>query len=159
VPVANSLARGISPQAQAWPARNPNAVRDYALALESSDQAAMERDTQAAIAADSDFARPYLLLAELGARRQDRTPTPDARQSALGRQATAAAARAEIESAAAGLRNDPAARQQALTARLRLAPNDAGAWRTLAEVEFNRHRFAESVQAYERALAIEPDDV
>jgi tetratricopeptide (TPR) repeat protein len=158
VPVANSLARGISPQAQNWPERNPQALRAYALALESSDAAVMERESEAAVAAAPDFARPYLLLAELKARRQDRTGAQDILQSALGRQGIDAADRAEIESASATLRNDPAARQHALALRVRLAPNDVAAWRSLAQLEINRHRFPDSLQAYERALAIEPDD-
>jgi tetratricopeptide (TPR) repeat protein len=158
VAVANSLARGISPQAQPWPARRAEAIRAYAAALESTDAGAMERYSDAAVAADPDFARPYLLLAEVRARRQDRTGTRDALQSALGRAGIDELLRAEIESAAAAFRNDPDARRQALIRQVRLAPNDAGAWRSLATLELNRHRFAESLQAYQRVLAIEPED-
>jgi tetratricopeptide (TPR) repeat protein len=158
VPVANSLAHGISPQAQSWPARSPDALRSYAIALESSDAAAMERDAAAAIAADPDLARPYLLLAELKARRQDRAGAQDVLQSALGRQGIDASDRAEIEAAAAGLHNDLVGREHALILHVRLAPNDAAAWRALAELNLNGHRFVESLQAYKRALAIEPED-
>jgi tetratricopeptide (TPR) repeat protein len=159
VPVANSLARGISPQAQPLPARNPVALRAYASALESTDPASMERDTEAAIAADPDFARAYLLLAELKARRQDASGAQSTLQSALARQGIDAADRAEIESTAAGMHNDLTAREHALTERVRLAPTDSAAWRLLAGVQVSRHRFPESLQAYQRALAIEPEDV
>jgi tetratricopeptide (TPR) repeat protein len=158
ISVANSLARGIWPEAQPWPVRNPEALRSYAIALESTDAAAMERDGEAAVAADPDFSRPYLLLAELKARRQDGAGAQSVLQSALGRPRIDAAGRAEIEAVAAGLGNDAAARERALAEQVRLAPNNAAAWRSLAEIHVARHRFPEAGQDYERALAIEPED-
>lgn len=59
----------------------------------------------------------------------------------------------------------PAASQQAeapsiedLAARAEASPEDAGAWSELAYAHFERGEFAEAVAAYERAVAIDPDE-
>lgn len=49
---------------------------------------------------------------------------------------------------------DPAALVQRLSEHVAKQPRDARAWAILARLQFDRDRFAEAAQAYERALAL-----
>ncbi len=156
---AAALARQIWPQAPAYSAHNPAALRAYAEAEEAGDAEAAERDTRRAIADDPDFGAPYLMLADIEGQRHDRAGLTATLSAAAARgTALAQVDRAKLENLAAGLSGDAAARERALVTLAKLTPNDPGAWRGLAEAANGRHQYPQAAQAFERALAIEPAD-
>jgi Flp pilus assembly protein TadD len=160
VSAATSLARSISPRATPFQTTNPEAVRRYISALETGDVATKVRDAQAAIAADPNFAPSYRILAEAKIQQQDREGALAAIDRALARGAALPAdERARLELAAAGLRDDSAARQKALLNLANATPADAATWQTLAQTAYVRHDYPQAVAAYQKALQIQPNDV
>jgi len=157
---ATAVARQVWPQAPPYSAHNPAALEAYARAIEAPDAASSEQDARRAIADDPDFGSPYLLLADLQARQRNRSALSDTLRAAVARGAALAQIdRAHLETIAASLEGDLAARQRALDVLLRLTPNDPSTWRSAAELANQRNRCPESARAYEHALAIEPEDV
>jgi len=47
---------------------------------------------------------------------------------------------------------------QALTAKVRQDPNDAAAWIQLGHLNFDRNAVPEAIEAYEKALALQPEN-
>ncbi|HEV2446107.1 MAG TPA: tetratricopeptide repeat protein [Candidatus Sulfopaludibacter sp.] len=159
IAVASSLARQISPRATRYETGKPEAVHRYVAAMESGNPAQMTENALAAIAADPDYALPYLLLAEARAQMRDRDGALAVIDRALARGAAIPAAdRARLELQAATLRNDFAARQKALAELARANAGDAESWRGLGEMAYARHDFGQAVEAYQKALALQPDD-
>jgi Flp pilus assembly protein TadD len=157
---ATALARQVWAEAPGYSAHNMAAIEAYAQAIEAQDAATGEQSAQHAIADDPDFGAPYLLLAELQAQRHDRAALVETLQRANSRgTGLPQIDRARLETVAAGLTGDTAARQRALDVLVHLTPNDPGAWRSAAEIALQRHQYAEAVPAYEHALTIEPEDV
>ena len=153
---ASDLARQISSRRASYGTRNLAALKPYITGIESPESSSAL--FQQAIAADPDFAPPYRQLALLKARQQDRAGALDLLAQALARGGIPAVERARIELEAANLRNDAAARERALVALVKLDPEDTDAWRTLGGFAMNRHEYSQSVQAYQKALAAEPED-
>ncbi len=148
---------------EAWPVARPYstssaaAVQAYVGALESGDQTTIDQGLNRAISADPNFAPPYRLLAQAKAQAQDRAGAARILELALSR-SLQPAARARLEVMAAELRNDRAARLQALRSLVKLEPSDPDGWSTLAEQWNAAHQYREAVEAYSRALAIEPQE-
>ena len=156
---ATALARQVWPEAPAYSAHNLAAVRAYAKAIEAPDPAASEQTVRQAIASDPDFGAPYLLLAELQAQQRNRPGMIQTLEHANARGTSLPQIdRARLETIAAGLSGDVAARQRAVEVLVRLTPNDPGTWRSAAEIANQRHEYPQAVQAYEHALTVEPED-
>jgi len=160
IQAASALARGISARVRPYGTRSRQALQAYATAMELNGPAAAA-ELDRAVAADPDFAPPYRLMAQWKLRQQDRAGAIAILDRALARPATApeTAARAGLELERATLRNDPAAQQRELAALVRLVPRDPAMWRALALLAMNRHQYRESVEAFKKSLAVEPDDV
>jgi len=156
---ATALARQIWPQAPVYNARNSAAVEAYAKAIEAPDAASSEQSARQAIADDPDFGAPYLLLADIQAQQRNRAGLMETLQKANARgTALPQIDRARLETIAASLSGDIAGRQRALDVLLHLTPSDPGAWRSAGEIDDQRHQYPQAVQAYEHALAVEPED-
>jgi tetratricopeptide (TPR) repeat protein len=157
---ATALARRIWPVAPAYSAHNLAAVEAYAKAIEAQDAAASEQLARQAIGDDPDFGAPYLLLAEIQGRQPNRAALVETLERANARgTGLPQMDRARLEIVASGLSGDIAGRQQAVDVLAHLTPNDPGAWRSAAEIANQRHQYAQAVQSYERALAVQPEDV
>jgi len=159
ITAATGLARGLSPRAVRYETSNQEAVRRYITALESGSLARRMQDAEAAIASDPNFGPPYRLLAEARMQQQDRAGALAALDQALARgSAIPAAERARIELMAAGLRNDSAARERALSGLANANPGDAENWRSLGDTAFARHDYRPAVEAFQKALHLQPND-
>lgn len=153
---AAGLARQFVSNPPAFATGNAQAMRAYAQALESNDIAKTAAYMEQAIAADPDFGPAYRSLAQLDVQRQDRDGALALLDRGLARNSIAPAERARIQLEAAAIRNDTAAKQQALTALSKLEPGGAGVWQDLAATAMTRHDYATAMDAYRRALQIEP---
>lgn len=157
IAAAGDLARQISPRAAKYETASIAAVKSYFTALESGDPAARGAGLSAAIAADPNFAPPYLLLAETRMEQRDREGALSALDQALARHIPPVErARAQLQLAT--LRNDSAARQQALAALAKADPGDVDSWAALGEVAGARHDYRQAIEAYQAALRLRPDD-
>lgn len=155
----DALAGKISTQASRYGSRNETAIKEYTLGVEASDTGNAAQHFSAAIAADADFEPPYEALAELKSRQRDTAGAAAVLDQALAhRDRMPELERARLAFDSAGLKADAAARQQALDAWTRLIPNDPVMWRSAAETAMSRHEYNRSVEAYQKALAIQPDD-
>lgn len=156
---ASRLAKQLSPAATSFETSNPEAVRYYMTALESSIPAEMEKNAAAAIAADPNFGQPYRLMADVKTQQRDRDGALAALDQALARgTAIPALERARIQLQAAGLRNDFAGRERALGELAKADPTDVDSWSALGQTAYARHDYAKAVDAYRKALQIRPDD-
>ena len=157
--VAADLARQISPRATGYETRNSEAVRDYILAIEGGNPAAVTQNASAAIAADPDYAPAYILLAGFRAQQHDRDGALTTLDQALARgSAIPDIERARLELDAATLRNDYAGRERALAALAKANPGDSDSWRALGEAAYGRHDYPQAVEAFRSALRLAPDD-
>jgi tetratricopeptide (TPR) repeat protein len=154
-----ALARQISDKSVPYGTRNPQALEAYAKALESSDVAVREVGLGAALAADPDFVPPYRLLAEAKAER-DRAGAVATLDQALARgNAISEVDRARLELEYADLSGNADARQSALVKLVKLDSGDPGAWRSLGDAMMNRHDYRQAQEAYQKASALEPEDI
>lgn len=158
--VADALARQISRRAEAYPTRNEGALEAYCQALESEDPAATSRLLEAAIAADLDFSPPYVLLSQLLVRRQNRAGALELLDRALARGAKVPGLeRARIGLLAANLRGDSRAAMESLNLWSKLTPSDPEVWRSLGREAVAHHQYTQAMQAFQKALSVEPDDI
>jgi len=159
VPAASALALEISPRINPYATRNAQVLQAYVKALEGSDPAGVAQDLQQAIAADPDFGPAYRQLAQIESRQRDIAGALALLQQALARgSAIGGAERARIQLQAAVLRNDSAARQQALADLAKADPNEPLTWRELASSAMVRHDYRQAVEAYRKSVAIDPSD-
>jgi Flp pilus assembly protein TadD len=157
IAAASALARQVWPGAPPYRASHGPALKNYVAALEGSDPIEVVRNLEQAIAADSDFAPAYRLLAQFKAQAQDAPGALSAIASALSTDLRPLE-RARLEVAGAELSGDKAARLRALESVSRLSPSDPTVWLALAEAHANAHAYPQAVGDYQRSLAIEPQD-
>jgi tetratricopeptide (TPR) repeat protein len=158
-PAASALALEISPRITPYATRNAQVLQAYVKAMEGSDPAGAADNLRQAIAADPDFGPAYRQLAQIESRQNHIDDALALLQQALARGgAIGGAERARIQLQAAILRNDSAARQQALAELARAVPNDPLTWRELASSAMARHEYRQAVDAYRKAVAIDPAD-
>ena len=153
---AAGLARQFVSNPPAFATSNTQAIRAYSQAIESNDIRKTAAYLEQAIAADPDFGPAYRTLAQLDIQRQDRDGALAVLDRGVARSGMVPAERARIQLEAATIRNDTAAKQQALTALTKLEPGSASVWQELAATAMTRHDYATSTDAYRRALQIEP---
>jgi len=159
VAAASALAREISPRISPYPTGNAPVVKAYVTAIEGSDPAGAAQALRQAIATDPGFGPAYRQLAEIESRQQDVSGALAILQQALARgSAIGGAERARIQLDAAILRNDSAARQQALAQLAMAVPNDPSAWRDLAGFATGRHDYRQVAEALRKSVAIDPSD-
>ncbi len=156
---ATSLARQLAANPVAFPAHNSQAIRAYAQALESREIGQSAAYFQQAVTADPDFGPAYRSLAQIDVQRQDRDGALALLDRALARNSMVPVERARIQLEAAAIRNDPAAKQQALTTLAKLEPGSVSTWQDLAVTAMTRHDYSTAMEAYRRALQIEPANV
>ena len=156
--LAGVLARQVNSGARPYLTRNQEALRLYSTAIEAGPAPAAQA-LAGAIAADPDFAPPYLMLAQARIAARDTAGADAVLSRALSHAAAMPEAeRARIQLDAALLRGDAAGRRTALAALARATPGDATVWRALGEDAGNRRQYRESVEAYRKAAALEPND-
>jgi tetratricopeptide (TPR) repeat protein len=154
---ASAFARALWKDAPAYATRNAAALEAFVNALESFDQPSVAQTLERALAADPDYAQAYRLLAQWKAQRQDRAGAVAVLDQALGRNLPPVE-RARLEVDSADLRGDPVARTRACATLARLSPSDPVVWRALGETAMAAHAYQNSVNAWEKALTIEPQD-
>ena len=157
---ADAIARQVSDRIAPYGTRNPQALAAYIRALESTDPSVMEVGLNVAISADPDFSPPYRLLAEYQVQRQDRAGAQATIEHALARgKAIPDLERARLQLMAATLGGSAESRQKALANLAQLDSTDAGTWRSLGEVAMARHDYRTSLEAYRKAIELEPNDI
>jgi tetratricopeptide (TPR) repeat protein len=157
VAAASAFARALWKDAPAYATRNATALQAFVNALESFDQPSVAQTLERALAADPDFAPAYRLLAQWKAQRQDRAGAVAVLDQALARNLPPVE-RARLEVDSADLRGDAVARSRAYATLARLSPSDPVVWLALAETAMAAHAYRNSVNAWEKSLAIEPQD-
>lgn len=156
---ATALAKAISADAQPYGTANESALEAYVQAMEAPEPSATLGAAEQAIGADPNFGSAYTILAETRLKLQDRAGAAAALQAALARgDAMRPMDRARAAIVDATARGDGAAMGNALALLVKAAPLDPVAWRAVAAYEAERRRYAEAVQAYNRAAAVEPED-
>jgi Flp pilus assembly protein TadD/TolB-like protein len=159
ISTADSLARQVSSMVTKYGTSNPAALEGYVTALEAGDPEIANSHLKTAIAADSNFLLSYRYLAELKARQGERAAAMSILEIALARgQSVAPADRAFLEGQVAELRGDRAAVERSLTTLSKLRPDDAAVWRSLAETAMARRNYQLAVEAFPKALEIEPEN-
>jgi tetratricopeptide (TPR) repeat protein len=158
--LTRQIASQLSSQVAPYPTEKPGAVEAYVAALDSPEITTKTEQLEQAIEGDSGFAPPYLLLAQFRAQRQDRAGAVAVLDRALSHAGGMPAAdRARIEFERATLRGDTEAAKKSLTAWTQSSPNDPLAWSAAATAAMGHHQYVEAAPAYQKALAIDADDV
>jgi tetratricopeptide (TPR) repeat protein len=154
-----ALAKAIWPEARPYGTSSAGALEAYTRAMEAGDPAAIVHGAEQAIATDANFGSAYSLLAEMRAKLQDRAGAQVVVQAALARgDAIQPIDRVRLGMLNASLRGDPAAMEAALGLYVKTAPLDPAAWRAVANLEAGRHQYGRAMEAYRRALDVEPED-
>jgi len=149
--LAAALGRGAGPV----PTRSAEALRLYAESFAAADPVpALERS----LAADPDFAAPYLSLARLWLARGNGPAARTVLERALGRQGLRPPDRLRLELLAATLAGDREAGLGRLEALSRAAPADAEVFGNLAALRMARGDFPAAARDYRQALERDPDD-
>jgi Flp pilus assembly protein TadD len=157
LPVANELARRLSPNARKFGTGNENAFRFYGQALAARDSQDAQRALEQATNSDPRFAAGFLdrakLLAETGDRERARQmieagerANPDPME------------RANLEYVAASATGDAAGRIRALESLTQATPANANIFVELAEMRFRRREFQPAAMEYRAAARLDPDD-
>jgi tetratricopeptide (TPR) repeat protein len=157
--VTGALATQLWPQARPYATRSQEAVRAYAEGLDSPQAAAAGQAYARAVAADPNFGPGYLGWFEAEAVQRNPGGAERVLELAKARgDAIPADQRARLALDAAELHNDSAAQVQALAALVKAGTTDATVYKRLAEGAQQGRRYREAVNAYQQALALEPDD-
>jgi tetratricopeptide (TPR) repeat protein len=159
VSAASGLAREISAQAKPYSTSNPLVVETHVKAFEHITNPDTIADLQQAIAADPNFGPSYRQLAEAQLQQKDVEGAKEtlARGLARGNQIPAVE-RALLQVEDANLLNDADLRLQALRTLATADPYDPDAWQNVAAASMAAHRYPQAVEAFRKALAIQPGD-
>ncbi len=157
LPLADSLAHSLLPEARPFSTRNENAARELFLATEAGKPDEVAAHVNAALAADPSFAAAHLARVQYLQQRGDsegaKAALAEARKHS-GQFSPQESARLEL--LASSIEGNQAGRAQSLEQLSRLNPNDVGVLRSLAETNLARKNYAGAVQALQAALKIEP---
>ena len=156
---ADALARQISSQATAYSTRSTAAIRAFVLGVQARDPEEAAQHFRESIAADPNFEPPYDGLAQQRLRQRDTAGALALLDEALAqRDRMPPLEHAQLAFDAANVRGDTAAKRQALADWTRAAPSDPVAWSFRGETAMNVHEYTQAVDAYQRALALQPND-
>jgi Flp pilus assembly protein TadD/TolB-like protein len=159
LPLIESLVRQISDDSHPFPTRNETALKEYFLALSSSDAQERARHLDLAIRADPQFGTAYVSYIQTLASSGDLNAAKAALTAAVAKAASFSAIdRARLQVIEASFNNDASARLKALTELAILQPADLELARTLAEARMRARDFPGAVRAYDAALKIEPSN-
>lgn len=150
------LARQLSAKAKPADTANPNALRLYATALESTVPVGIE-DLQQATRQDPAFGDAWVSLANLEAARGDRAAAEEVIQRAQ-QQNLDPVSRARLNLEFANLQPDQAARLAAMRKLAAVSPGDTVLLRTLAESETTAGQFEAAAADWKRLNATLPSD-
>lgn len=157
LPLANELARRISPESRSFDTHNDNAFRFYGQALAARDSKSAEQALESARDADPAFITAYLdeakLLAETGERAKAQTVVE------LGERVNPDTLdRANLEYARAVAGGDTTDRLKAIEALSKASPANATLAIELAQMQFARRQFQQAAMEYRAAAELDPDD-
>lgn len=159
IPLLDRVARQLEPSAQAYATQNEAAFRAFLEARQTRDPEAAAASFERAVKLDPGFGSAYIWWVQTALARQDR-----GRAQQVFEMARAAAPRLRevdrlrLELDEASLRNDAAARSQALASLTRLRPTDPAVWRTVAETELSARRLPQAVEAYRKLARFDPQN-
>jgi len=148
IPLANQLAKRLSPGARLFPTDNEDAFRAYGQALSAGDRASAARGLEAAAKDDPRFALAYVDWAKLLLSEGDRAGALKVIEAAKGNQMDAIDG-AQLDYLAALARGDAMAREKALESLTRLTPADAKLFSDLGDLELAERKYADAVRNYE----------
>jgi Flp pilus assembly protein TadD len=157
LPLANELARRLSPDVRMFGTSNENAFQFYGEALVARDPQAVERALQAAIEADPGFAAGYVdqakMLVETGDRERARQVVAVAQKARLD-----PIDRANLEYVAATASGDATSRTKALESLTQTTPANANIFAELGEMLFARREFKQAATEYRAATRLNSDE-
>ena len=153
IPLANQLAKRLSPGARIFPTDNEAAFRAYGEALSAGDRASAARGLEAAAKDDPRFALAYLDWAKLLLSEGDRASALKVIEAAKRNQMDAIDG-AQLDYLAALARGDAMAREKALESLTRLTPADAKLFRDLGDLELAERKYPDAVKNYEAATRL-----
>jgi tetratricopeptide (TPR) repeat protein len=150
------LARQFSPRAHPAPTSNPEAMRAWATALESSPAARTDL-LERAVRLDPDFGPAWTALTGVILARGDRAAAQEVMERAKHRKLDEIS-RADIDLAAAELTQDRTAQIAALRKVASLSPADTVLLRSLAETETSAGQFEAGASDWKKLTAGSPND-
>ncbi len=157
LPLANELARRMTPDARMFGTSNEMAFRFYGEALLARDSKTVEQALEAATNADPGFSDGYLdeakLLAETGQRDRAREVVQAGERTRLD-----AIERANLEYVAAAASGDAADRMNALERLTVATPANANIFKELGEMRSARREFRQAAMEYRAAAQLDPDE-
>jgi Flp pilus assembly protein TadD len=159
IPLADALARRISPESRAFGTRSQQALREYVAVLESPDANGAAARLAAAIQADANFGQAYVAQVQLAIAQKDRATAERVLAEARARGASIPEQdRLRLLVEEATMRGDSASRERALRDLIRVYPSDPALHRNLGELALNRHEYDKGAAYLSTAALIRPDD-
>jgi len=160
LPLIDTLAHELAPDAKAFSTRNENAAREYFQAMLTPAASERIAHLELAVKADPNFAPAYLARLQIALGSGD----PSAARSILAEAQSHAANfseldRARLDVVQANADGDTNKRAEALARVAKLLPSDVEVWQTLASLYMARKDYAKAVQAYQAAHALRPEDI
>jgi Flp pilus assembly protein TadD len=157
LPVANELARRLSPDSRKFGTSNENAFRFYGEALAARDSKDVGRALEQAVQADPGFSAGYADEAKMLAESGDRERARQALQLGATTRADPID-RANLEYVAAVANGDATGRMKALESLTAATPANSGIFRELGEMRFARREFQQAAMEYRAAAHLDPDE-
>lgn len=158
LPLANELARRLTPDVRMFGTRNEKAFQFYGEALSARDSQAVERGLEEATNADPGFTTGYVnearLLAETGDRQRAQQVVQIGERAHLD-----PIDRADLEYVGATASGDATERMKALESLTAVTPADANIFRELGEMRFARREFRQAAMEYRAAAHLDPDEL
>ncbi len=158
LPLANELARRVSPEARVFGTRDEKAFRFYGEALAARDSQEATKNLEAATQDDPGFAAGYLDEAKLLTETGDRARARQVVQTAERVARLDTIDRANLEYVAATASGDLAERATALEKLSAATPADANHVKELGEMRFARREFSQAAMEYRAATHLDPDE-
>jgi tetratricopeptide (TPR) repeat protein len=158
LPLANELARRLSPDVRIFGTRNEKAFQFYGEALAARDSQAVERALEEATNTDSGFTAGYVDQARLLAQRGDRQRAQQVVQTGE-RARVDPIDRADLEYVGATASGDATERMKALESLTAVTPADANIFRELGEMRFARRQFKQAAMEYRAAAHLDPGEL
>ena len=160
LPLADAIARQIEPHARAYSGANEAALRAYTAALEASEPDAAAREFARAVEAGPAYGAAYAAWAQwMISHGRPALAQPAIAAARAQWTALAPVERAQLQTISAALSGDPAAERKALLELARATPADPSVYRGLAGLDLRARACPSAIGWYERALAIDPDDI
>lgn len=158
-PVADALARRLG-AAHSFGTQNPQALREFAEALDAADSAAALPRLAQAAAGDPGFGRAYVFWMDAALAHRNRAEAVRALAQARPRFSQfPELERARLNLGAAILDGGFQARLEAVKELARLDPADPGNHRTLAEALVSIRDYQGAVPEFRHALVLRPEDI